>query len=251
MINICNIDMSEGNLGLQARLDEVWGGDYDAYHICNVPETDYVTTYENLAEHLGGIKTCHAANDTTTKFSKSRDIRPDPNKLHYFCSHKRQPLHSDYAYYDAETSADWLMLYCLKPSKFGGQTHLLTVKTLVKIMEEYEPELLERIKTDIVWEYTGVDGDKIHTKPLFDGININWNYFQIKNWHNSREVCEVREDFYFFLEQTIVAGNMYDYSKKWKSGDCIIFNDHTNLHGRDAFLGDRWLKDHAIFNSNK
>jgi hypothetical protein len=126
------------------------------------------------------------------------------------------------------------MLYCLKPSKFGGQTHLLTVKTLVKIMEEYEPELLERIKTDIVWEYTGVDGDKIHTKPLFDGTNI-----------------EVREDFYFFLEQTIVAGNMYDYSKKWKRGDCIIFNDHTNLHGRDAFLGDRWLKDHAIFDPNK
>ena len=30
-----------------------------------------------------------------------------------------------------------------------------------------------------------------------------------------------------------------------------IFNDKYNLHGRDAFLGDRWLKDHAFYNKKE
>ena len=40
---------------------------------------------------------------------------------------------------------------------------------------------------------------------------------------------------------------MYDMSKKWTTGDCIIFNDHLTLHDRSTFLGNRWLKDHAFF----
>ena len=58
---------------------------------------------------------------------------------------------------------------------------------------------------------------------------------------------KIREELFEFLEKVIVSGGIYDLSKKWNTGDCVIFNDHLTLHGRSAFLGDRWLKDHAVF----
>ena len=238
--------MAKSQNEINIELDRVWG-DYMAYHIYNVPDANYENLYENLAEHLGKIRVCHAANNKSTKFSKSRDIRPDPKLYHYFASNTRQPLHTDYAYYDSSESPDWLMLYCLKPSELGGKTHLLTTKTLSNILKKYNPELLDKIKIDVTWQYTGNDGDKIHKKPLFDGKFINWNYWQIKEEFNDAKTMKIRQEFFDFLENFIVAGNIYDFSKSWNTGDCIIFSDHLALHGRDAFLGDRWLKDHAFY----
>jgi hypothetical protein len=243
---ICHIDMSKSKADINNELDKVWG-DYMAYHIYNVPDVDYVNLYENLVEHLGKIRLCHPVNNKSTKFSKSRDIKPNPKLYHYFASTTRQPLHTDYAYYESSEAPDWLMLYCLKPSELGGQTHLLSTKTLESILKKYNPELLDKIKIDITWKYKGVDGDKIHKKPLFDGKFINWNYWQIKEELNNKQAMDARQEFFDFLENFIVAGNIYDFSKTWNAGDCIIFSDHLTLHARDAFLGDRWLKDHAFY----
>jgi len=243
---ICHLDMSKTQQDIYETVDQVWG-DYTVYHIFNVQTTDYIDMYEKLAEHLGTIRTCHPVNNKSTIFSKSRDIKPDPNLYHYFASTTRQPLHTDYAYYETSESPDWLMLYCMQPSDFGGQTHLLSIKKLVYILDKYNPELLEKIKVDINWKYNGVDGDKIHTKPLYDGQFINWNYWQIKEELNNKAAMDIRQEFFDFLENVVVAGNIYDFSKSWNTGDCIIFSDRRILHGRDAFLGDRWLKDHAFF----
>ena len=40
---------------------------------------------------------------------------------------------------------------------------------------------------------------------------------------------------------------MYDLNINWERGDCILFNDHLNLHTRTAFLGERWLSGNAFF----
>lgn len=243
---ICHLDMSQSNADIKERLGEVWG-EYMAYHIFNVPKMDIEKTYEELAEHLGEIRLCHSANDKNTAFSKSRDIKPDPNLPHYFASNTRQPLHTDYAYYESSESPEWLMLYCIKPSDLGGKTHLISTATLDNILSKYNPTLLEDIKTDITWMYTGDDGDKMHKKPIYEDGKINWNYWQIKEEFNDEKIMNIRTDFHNFLEDYIVSGGIYDFSKTWKSGDCIIFNDKYNLHCRDAFLGDRWLKDHAFY----
>ena len=244
---ICHIDMSQSKESLEEELDKEWG-EYMAYHIYNVPPTNYEELYERLAEHIGKIRTIHASNDKSVKFARSRDIRPDTSAgYHYFSSNTRQPLHSDYAYYEPTKSPDWLFLYCLKPSDLGGNTHILSTKTLNNILDKYNPELLEKIKVDVNWQYEGIDGDEQCTKPLFDGKFINWNYWQIREELNTKEVMSIRQEFFDFLENFIVAGNIYDFSKSWSTGDCIIFNDHLVLHGRDAFLGDRWLKDHAVY----
>ena len=247
---VYHIDMSVGNKGIYERIKNVWGK-YIAYHIYNVPHTDYVELYENLAEQLGTIRLCPSVNSADSKLAKSTDIKVNPNLYHFYTSNVRQPLHTDYAYYEESESPDWLMLYAMDVAEFGGKTHILSNKTLVSILEKYNPDLLEAIQTDVVWKYLGKDGEKIHTRSIYDGTFMNWNYFQIKEELNTPEVMKFRQDFFDFLEKFMVAGDIYDFSKSWSVGDCVIFNDKLCLHARNAFLGNsRWLKDHALYNKN-
>ena len=248
---VCHVDLQKinnhNNKTLIEILNPVWGR-FIAYNIFNVNQKDFVKMYENVAESLiGRIRLCHPVNDKSTEFSKSRDVKPNPKLYHYFASNTRQPLHTDYSYYELSDSPDWLMLYCMYPSEYGGETQLLSNITLKKILEKYNPDLLSKMHTDITYKYNGIDGDKTHQKQLFDGRFINWNYWQIKKELNSEETMKIREELFEFLEKVIVSGGIYDLSKKWNTGDCVIFNDHLTLHGRSAFLGDRWLKDHAVF----
>ena len=247
-INVNEILKDDTYSDLTSILNKVWDK-FIIYNIYNVPNTNYIEEYEKLAKNLGKIRICHPVNDKTKTFSKSRDIKYIANTKHFYSSNIRQPLHTDYAYYDKTDSPNWLMLYCLQPSEYGGITSLLTTKKLINILQKYNSDLLKRLNIYLTFKYTGIDGDKIHQKKILD-INtqyINWNYFQIKEEHNNDETIKVRDDFFYFLEKIIVEGKMYDMSKKWTTGDCIIFNDHLTLHDRSTFLGNRWLKDHAFF----
>ena len=243
--------MSEyGIVEIADKLKESWGK-FSIYHIYNVGQCDYESVYEELAMSLGEIKICHPVNNRETKISKSRDIRYTAGVNHYYASNIRQPLHNDYAYYEQSQSPDWLMLYCLEPSDYGGDTNILTINTLREIMEKYKPDLLAKLNRQICWIFDGLEGKKIHRKIIFDGKTINWNYSQIKKELNNKEDMLIVEEFFSFLESFISNGFIYDFSKSWNKGDCIIFNDSLNLHSRNAFLGDRWLKDHAFFNKEK
>ena len=246
---VCHLDMSGlDQETLVSKVTTAWAENHGAYHIFNVsPELDVIQMYEELAESFGKIRLCHPVNNKETKFSKSRDVKYRPGVNHYFASNSRQPLHTDYAYYETSEAPDWLILYCIEPSEFGGKTHVLSLQTLKLILEKYAPELLAKIKVDVTWKYNGTDGDKIHQKPIYDGKSISWNYWQIKEELNTPEIMQIREEFFRFLEDVIVGGSMYDFSKIWTPGDCLLFNDRLNLHGRDAFLGSRWLKDHAFY----
>lgn len=247
---ICNIDMStsKGKTSLEVMSD-VWGK-YEIYNIFNVSEDNFIENYKDMANSLGRIRLCHPVNDKSTKFSDSRDIKYDPNIPHFFASNSRQPLHTDYAYYEKSKSPDWLMLYCISPSEYGGITDILSLETLKSVMKKYDEKLLKKIEIEVKWHYKGVDGEVIHKKPILDSDGINWNYWQIKKEINTPEVIGIANEFFDFLENKIVQSRIFDFSKKWNRGDCIIFKDKTNLHGRSSFLGDRWLKDHAFF-SNK
>ena len=202
---ICHIDLEKINnytqLTLKDLLKQVWNH-FVAYHIFNVNHKDFVEMYEDIAEDLiGKIRLIHPVNDKSTTFGKSRDIKPNPDLYHYFTTNTRQPLHSDYSYYKYDDSPDWLLLYCMYSLRIWWKTQLLSNKTLVKILKKYNPSLLSKIHTDITYEYTGIDGDKVHKKPLFDGKFINWNYWQIKKELNSSETMKIREELFKFLEK--------------------------------------------------
>ena len=240
------IDGSRGIDYIVGTIKKCWHDIY-AFNVTNVSRCNYVKFYQELASNLGTIKKAHPVNDKTKSFEISRDIKPVKELNHYYCSDTRQPLHSDFAYYPLSKAPDWLILYCLEPSRYGGMTHLLSTRTLTRIMREFKPDLLDKLNHDVTWLYTGIDGDCEHKRPILRDEMINWNYWQIKDECNDKITIEIRNEFFDFLEKIIVEGSIYDFSKTWKEGDAIIFNDRRFLHGRDAFLGDRWLKDHAIF----
>lgn len=241
------IDGTKGKDYIVNSLQKDWGK-YIIYHVKNVSETDYISFYENLASKLGRIEDCRPVNEKSKNFSKSRDIRPDPDVYHFYAANTRQPLHTDYAYFPSEKSPDWVLMYCLEPSELGGTTRFISANKLKKIMKKYNPSLLEKLSVEVTWSYVGEDGDEIHQKPIMIDERINWNYWQIKSNLNSKFIMEIREEFFKFLEDAIMAGGIYDFSKVWNRGDVVIFNDKKTLHGRDSFLGNRWLKDHAMFN---
>ena len=246
---ILEVDGKKGLDYITNSLKASWGN-FLIYHINNVDETDYISFYESLAKSLGKIEACRPVNDKTKVFSESRDIRPDPKLYHFFAARTRQPLHTDYAYFPSQKSPDWVLMYCLEPSELGGTTRFLSAKKLINILEKYNPKLLKKLNVEVTWSYIGAEGEEIHRKPILSGDSINWNYWQIKSKYNSTNVMKIREEFFRFLEDVIMAGCIYDFSKIWSRGDLLIFNDKKILHGRDAFLGDRWLKDHALFNNH-
>ena len=66
----------------------------------------------------------------------------------------------------------------------------------------------------------------------------NWNYFRA-------EKCNVVEDFHAFLENRIVQMGLLS-NVSLRKGDAVFFNDQQVLHGRNAFIGERWLRKGGI-----
>jgi hypothetical protein len=228
------------------------------YHIHNFPDnisdSDINNIYDYLSASIGIPVSCLPVNDITVSKTISRDIKYDPfaKTLHFYTSNSRQPLHNDYSHYPAEISPDWLILYCLESSEYGGFTSLVTNKLLKEIMIKYEPQLFEKVNNEINYLYIREEGNIIHPKILFDKINniSNWNFFQIYNDYNNKNILDIREQFAIFLNKNITEGRISTLTKKWKKGDCIIFNDHFVMHERSSFYGSRHLKDMHLKDNN-
>jgi hypothetical protein len=235
-------------------------GSFLIYHIYNLPqgisENSIIEIYKQLGNSIGIPISCLPVNDISVSKTFSRDIKYDPlaKDLHFYSSNSRQPWHNDYSHYPIEISPDWLMLFCLEPSEYGGITSLITNNKLKEILRKYEPELLEKIdKHNVNYLYIQKEPENIvHTKKLFDQKNniSNWNYFQIYKEYNDEYTMALREKYSIFLNKNITEGKISTLSKKWKKGDCIIFNDHFVMHERSSFYGARHLKDMHFMDKN-
>lgn len=213
-------------------------------------DSDIINIYESFINNIGTIIECHPVNDNMTNISKSRDIKYDPNSkvLHFYSSNSRQPLHNDYAYYPINKSPNYLALYCMEQSEYGGITSLISHMKVFEIMEKYNNDLYKKLiqKPTVNYKYTETKcDDMIHSKILADPktFTINWNYFQIKSDINNNDTLELRSELFKFFEKYITDGMMCELYKNWKRGDCIIFNDQMVLHQRSSFFGSRHLKD--------
>jgi hypothetical protein len=256
--NIDNLSIEEFNIFLYNKIYLVFNK-FIIYNIYNLPsnfsDETIINIYTNLASKLGNIFRCHPVNDKQTTKTISRQIKYDPlaSSLHFFSSNARQPLHNDYAYYEINNTPDWLAIFSLKSAEYGGSTSIITNNKIKTILEKYDSILLENINTDITYLYTDIENEDItHTKKLFDSkTNIsNWNYFQIKEEFNNKEVMNIKEDFLFFLNKKITESKITTLSKILKRGDCIILNDHLAMHERSSFFGERHLQDVAFFSNN-
>ena len=182
---ICHIDIAAiqsycNDISIYQIIDRVWGS-FSSFHIFNNPYDDHIDFYKSLSQYLGDVKVCHPVNNKESKASDSRDIKYDPTINHFYAANTRQPLHTDYAYYPKNQAPDWLMLYCVYPSLYGGITSLLSTFTLKKILFMYDKKLYKKLCSLIsIYSYEQLSGDLIHQKPVLSGQLINWNYWQIK-----------------------------------------------------------------------
>lgn len=263
---LINIDI---NLNLETYLDilfklikNVWGY-FKIYDISNLPEellnnNSYIISfYSKLINRLGIKYSTHPVNpndknNINTIYSESRDIKYIENSNHFYTSNIHQPLHNDYAYYPENIQNNWLSLYALEPSEYGGITSIITNKKIIDILKKYDKKLLNKINNLYVnYKYIDINNEVLHKKKiLINEHYFNWNYYQIKKEYNDNNTIETKEEFFNFLENFISNGKINTLSKKWNRGDCILFNDHLCLHERSSFLGNRWLKDHC-FKDNK
>ena len=242
---------------LKDKFSLVWKY-YLCYNITNLPDiilndsNKIIELYENICSYLGQIFYTQPVNDKTTNYSNSRDIKYTSGKNSFYLSNIRQPLHNDYAYYPIDKTPDWLILYSLEQSEYGGYTSLLTIKTLIDILLKYDKDLYhELINKKITYKYEDINIEVVHEKLLLTKDNIiNWNYYQLKDEYNNEDIQKIKAKFFNFLENKITSGKIYDFIKKWNKGDAIILNDHLMLHERSAFFGSRWLKDNPFIDLN-
>ena len=234
-------------------MTKVWGY-YLIYNISDVPElTDEQITevYHEICNELGMVKLCRPVNSLETSPEISRDVKFVPGTNHYYSSNNKQPFHTDHAYYEAINAPDWILLCCLQQSEFGGVTSVTTTKLLCDILEKYDPGLGAEMKTKVPFIYKESDERSIiHLKQILDSNkSINWNYYQIFP-NGDNKISELRDKILNFFEKYIFDGNIFTISKKWKRGECVIINDHYNLHCRSSFFGDRWLKSYHFFDKD-
>ena len=240
---------------ISEKIKSVWGH-FGSYYIFNVDQEWSKETlcdcYYSLSCEIGELIKARPVNSEKTAQSYSRDVKYVPGENHFYASNIMQPLHNDFAYFTYKNAADYLSLFCIKNAEYGGITSLLKTQTLRDILEKYNPSLYEKLEINFTYK-SQVDADgnfDIHDKLLFDKTTnfINWNNFQIKPEYNDAEKINIRNEFHTFLYEFISKGLMYDLNIVWKRGDCIIFNDHLNLHTRSSFLGrERWLSGYAMF----
>jgi len=158
------------------------------------------------------------------------DIKYDAKLSHTFShSNTRQPLHTDGSYESLAPNVTFF--FCLKPAKVGGSTTCLDLDLLKKCLKIEKPDLLEKLKaTEILFS----KGNDFKTSKIINGKKCNWNYFRAAK-------SDLTEEFHIYLEQRIVQMGVLT-NINLKKGDAVFFNDELILHGRNAFIGDRWLK---------
>ena len=197
------------------------------------------TTDENFWElqankigELFGMKEDSDGNKTGSFWT---DIKYDPfSELNTFLhSNTRQPLHTDGSY--ELNSPDISFFFCKVRAKYGGATTCLDLSILINCMKIERPELLKKL---MLTEFIFSKGYDSKISKIIDDKICNWIYFRV-------EKNPVTEEFHNYLESRVIPMNIL-LNIYLDSGDALFFNDKLILHGRNAFLGDRWLKKGGI-----
>jgi len=159
------------------------------------------------------------------------------NTIQY--SNRRQSLHTDNAY--VSKTFDLSLMYCKKASDYGGKTVFIEPKTLLEILQIEDPELLKQLReTKVKYEKSTQQRSKEIIREIDGELVLNWNNFRISP-NNPKEVLQMCKQFHNFLENRIVEGQIYDLVHTWEKNQGVYWHDHLLLHGRSAYVGQRWL----------
>jgi alpha-ketoglutarate-dependent taurine dioxygenase len=206
--------------------------EYKVIHCVSKSKNINLDYYEKLARNIG--KLALMEEDLTTG-NKNGNLFTDIKwpvsftSSSYSHSNTRQPLHTDGSY--ESNSPNITFFACLKKSKYGGATVFIENIFLIEILKFYDDNLLQDLKNNTVDFSKGNDFKK---EFIIDNNNLlNWNYHRC-------EKNELTNRFHDFLEEKIIKSGLVD-SVLLNEGDAVFFRDNMVLHGRNSFIGERWL----------
>lgn len=209
----------------------------DVVQLVDFNNGDIFSFYRSIARKLGKeamMKENIDGNKTGEVFTEIRFPYRGESKS-FSHSDTRQPFHTDGAY--ESNSPQICYFFCKESALFGGSTIFIRSHELIDILRLYDSELLHQLKTT---EVTFLKGNDFKKCLIIDhNNNLNWN------WYRCDQSLEINLKFHKFLESKIFDGGLY-FSVKLSPGEALFFNDSKVLHGRNSFIGARWLVKSGI-----
>jgi len=153
-------------------------------------------------------------------------------KSSYSFSNTRQPIHTDGSYEKFAPAISFF--FCRTSAKVSGETIFMPNDVVIDNMPT---SLLVRLFEMDIKHFKGSDC-KIRPILIFKNnrLSWNWNFFRAEKTDVTNHLLVEFKEFLDHLEQCHVAATV-----KLNRGDAVFFWDEDQLHGRNAFIGDRWL----------
>jgi len=161
------------------------------------------------------------------------EIRYDPTIADaYRHSANPQPLHTDGSY--VPDFPDAAIIYCQASAQNGGETVFLSSADLVETMQDEEPDLLERLRSEILpHRRSGTEKVKRVIEAEGDDVSLSWNYYCVAE-DISSEQAALRQSFFDYLGSSErIASQLVAVALR--PGEGVIWKDDRVLHGRNGF----------------
>lgn len=212
--------------------------DYKIVHLKHVrhKEQDLLKFYNDLFESLGEAipmdEDLSSENKTGNKWIEIRYDPSFPNSYRH--SNTRQPLHTDGSYESNPPNINFF--FCIEKAKVGGATTFIDSRELARCLKIFDSSFFEELHNT---NLTFSKGNDSKTRPILmadgDDYRLAWNYFRATP--KDTEICL---KFHNFLERKIVDGGVL-MPIILDVGEAVFFNDEKILHGRNSFIGQRFL----------
>lgn len=211
----------------------------------NAPDEILEDFYDKLTAHIGR---CQMETEDGRKNRKEEgkwlEVQFDPTiKDAYRHSSNAQPLHTDFSY--ISSAPTFTLMYCKKRAPEGGETVFIDGCSLVELMQEEAPKLLDKLLSTKI-RFAKLFENAIDTrseyaiKELDDdrSYQLNWNYHCIDQ-NESDNVKAMVEEFNQYLNNKIM--NTERITKgALNRGDAVIWHDDLVLHGRNSFKAEKF-----------
>jgi hypothetical protein len=149
-----------------------------------------------------------------------------------------QPLHSDNAWFSDPAEINIFIMK--QQAAKGGEQIIYPLKKLLRDLESEDPQLYCLLTTIPVVIKKGNTSHSNYTTIIkFDGNvpKIFWNYYRVQR--TTGQIESMIDRFYDFLAKKVsTCSDSLEYVHL-ESGDALIMNDITNLHGRTSFAASR------------
>ena len=147
-------------------------------------------------------------------------------------SNTAQPLHTDGSY--ERNAPDIVFFFCRQTASFGGATIFMPNSNLIKNIPD---DLLSFLVTEKI-VHAKADDSKEQTILSFEGDRAqwNWNFFRAQTNDKNQNTIMSFKKLLDHLERCHLCEEVI-----LEKGESVFFWDSDQLHGRNAFIGDRCL----------